>query len=252
VEPQSPVAGAPLPRRSGRLSLPTGAAFPARAGWWIVAGFLGAYLLGSVGASIGIAAFGSQTAAGTTALGELGLWSGFFATALFVSRHYGTGALSRDYGLRFRPSDLLWGLGAALGGLLVAAGVEAALAHTRFSGTNDQLLTQQSGKTVGTVVVTVVVALGAPFFEELFFRGFVRTVLQTRFGTHGAVWLQAVLFGLAHVNPSAGWGNATVVAAIAGFGVLLGYTALLSGRLAGGMIAHSLFNLYAVVGFLAN
>ena len=118
---------------------------------------------------------------------------------------------------------------------------------TKFSGSNDQILTQQKGHEAGIVIVTLIVALGAPFFEELFFRGFLRTALQARFGRHGAVWLQAVFFGLAHAGEAGtALGNVSVVLAMFTVGVVLGYTAMLTGRLGAGMIAHCLFNLVAV------
>jgi membrane protease YdiL (CAAX protease family) len=72
--------------------------------------------------------------------------------------------------------------------------------------------------------------------------------LRRRFGAHGSVWLQALLFGLAHFGESAtSLGNVSVVLAMFGVGVVLGYTAKLTGRLGAGMVAHGLFNLIAVV-----
>jgi membrane protease YdiL (CAAX protease family) len=219
---------------------------PSRAAWWCVLGFVFAEMLGSLGLGAGAALFGSARAAGSVLLAEVGIWSGLFATCLFVSGRYGTGRLGRDLGLRFRPVDGLWGLAAVGLGLVYSEGVQTLLARTRFQGSNDQVLRQQHG-TVGFAVVAVVVAVGAPFFEELFFRGLLRRALQARLGAHGGIWAQAALFALAHVQPTLGWGNVSVVAAILGLGVVLGYTARLSGRLAGGMIAHALFNIAAVL-----
>ncbi|HYA44305.1 MAG TPA: CPBP family intramembrane glutamic endopeptidase, partial [Acidimicrobiales bacterium] len=135
------------------------------------------------------------------------------------------------------------GVGQAVLGLTVLV-----FSHTSLEGSNNQILVQQKGNRSGFVLVALIVAFGAPLFEEVFFRGFLRTALRARFGTHGAVWLQGVLFGLAHYGESSSTlGNVSVLVALFGFGVVLGYCANLTRRLGAGMVAHSLFNLVAVV-----
>ena len=208
-------------------------------------------VLAGVGSAIGEALTGSTNSATTDLLGEAGLWVGMLATALFVSRRYGQGSLRRDYGLTAKGRDLLWGVLAAAVALTVAEIVVLVFAHTRFAGSNDQVLTQQQGHEVGLVVVSLIVALGAPFFEELFFRGLLRTTLKSRLGAHGAIVAQAALFGCAHLGEATtGAGNVSVVLAMFGVGLVLGYTARLTGRLGAGMVAHCLFNLVAVASVL--
>jgi membrane protease YdiL (CAAX protease family) len=224
---------------------------PARAAWWAAVGGLVGLVLGGIGAAIGQSITGSSTSALSDLLGEAGLWSAMLATVVLVSRRYGTGSLRRDYGLAIKRMDALWGICAWLAALLASALVLEIFSGTKFSGSNDQILTQQKGHEAGVVVVSLIVALGAPFFEELFFRGFLRTALQARFGGHGAVWLQAVFFGLAHIGEAGtALGNVSVVLAMFLVGVVLGYTAKLTGRLGAGMIAHGLFNLVAVISVL--
>lgn len=226
-------------------------ALPSRAAWWVVPGALVALALSSVGAGIGEAVSRSSTSAVTDLLGEVGLWAGMLLTVLVVSRRYGTGSLQRDYGLGFRSTDVLRALAAVLAALVVSELVVNVFAGTRFAGSNTQILTEQKGHEVGLVIVSLVVAVGAPFFEELFFRGYLRLALQQRFGAHGAVWLQAVVFGLAHFGEASKLsGNVSVVLAMVAVGVVLGYTARLAGRLGPGMLAHCLFNLLAVASVL--
>jgi len=221
--------------------------FPPGTAWWAVPGALVGIVLAGLGASIGYALTNSKTSSASDLLGEAGLWVAMLGTAVFVSRRFGTGSLARDYHLAIRPKDLVWGVIAVIGALIVVQGVLGAFAGTKFAGSNDEILTQQKGNSVGLVIVALLVALGAPFFEELFFRGFLRTTLQRRFGGHGAVWLQAVFFGMAHFGEAANSaGNVSVVLAMFGVGVVLGYTAKLTGRLGAGMLAHCLFNLLAV------
>lgn len=224
---------------------------PARAAWSAVPGILVAYAFAVVGATVGDLLSGSTTGSLTVLLSEIGLWAGMLGTVVFVSRRYGSASLRRDFGLAIKPKDILWGAAAFATAMLVTEVILAVFAGTKFAGTNDQILTQQKGHAAGLVILTLVVELGAPFFEELFFRGFLRTALQARFGAHGAVWLQAAFFGLAHAGESkTAAGNVSVVLALFMVGVVLGYTARLTGRLGAGMLGHCLFNLVAVASVL--
>ncbi len=234
---------------SGRGDRPGGErlVLPAGVAWWAVPGAVVGIVLAGLGASIGYGLTHSKTSAASDLLGEAGLWAAMLGTALFVSRRYGSASLARDYRLAIKARDLLWGLVALVCALVVVQVVLAVFAGTKFAGSNDEIITQQKGHELGLVVVAFLVALGAPFFEELFFRGFLRTALRRRFGPHGSVWLQAMFFGLAHFGESAtALGNVSVVLAMFGVGAVLGYTAKLTGRLGAGMVAHCLFNLLAV------
>ncbi|MGH9095111.1 MAG: lysostaphin resistance A-like protein, partial [Acidimicrobiales bacterium] len=122
--------------------------------------------------------------------------------------------------------------------------------HTSLHGTNTQIITGQRNNHAGFAVVAVIAAVGAPFFEELFFRGLLRTALAARLGAVGAVFAQAALFGLSHYQPTNGLGNVQVVVAIAAVGLVLGFTAHITRRLGAGMIGHCLFNLVAVIAIL--
>ena len=238
-------------RGLGLAPKPDGGRIPARAALVAIPGALAGIVLAGVGAAIGQSITGSSTSGLSDLLGEAGLWVAMLATVVFVSHRFGTSSLPRDFGLSITLKDPLWGVCAAITAFLGAGLVLEIFSGTKFSGSNDQILTQQKGHEAGIVLVTVIVALGAPFFEELFFRGYLRTALQARFGRHGAVWLQAVFFGLAHAGEaSTALGNVSVVMAMFTVGVVLGYTAMLTGRLGAGMVAHCLFNLVAVISVL--
>lgn len=188
-----------------------------------------------------------MTAAAPELAGELGLWAGMIGAVLVVSRNYGSRSLREDFGLALRPVDLAVGLGVAVIGLVVVQVVGAVFAGTRFAGSNTQILSGERGHPAGVVVVTLIVAVGAPVFEELFFRGLIRTALASKLGGQGAVWGQALLFGLAHLGEAHGLGNVSVVLSLVLLGAVLGYTAMLTRRLGGGMVAHGLFNLTAAL-----
>ena len=229
-----------------------GPRIPARAVWWALLGLLAGEVVGSVLAGAVGAAVGALTGAAAILAGEIGLWAGMATTAVLVSRRFGTGSLARDYGLRFRPADLGWGVLAALGGFVLEGVLGVAFAGTRFHGSNTQLITGEKGHTAGFVVIAVVVSIGAPLFEELFFRGLIRTALRTRYGPGWAAVGSGTLFGLAHASVGNGMGNVEVVVVIAAFGIVLALVANLTGRLAAGMVGHALFNLIATISVLAS
>jgi membrane protease YdiL (CAAX protease family) len=182
--------------------------------------------------------------------GVIGLWTGLGGTCVFVSRKYGTGSLAEDFGLGIQPSDLWAGVLAALVCFFVVGIIGSLFAGTRLHGSNTKIITNEHGNTVGVAVVTVIVAIGAPFFEELFFRGFLRRAFSARIGMM-AIPAQAICFGLAHFQFGLGLGNVSVVMATAAMGVVLGYTAHLTRRLGAGMVAHGLFNLVVTLTIIA-
>ena len=114
--------------------------------------------------------------------GFLPIWLGLAGTAMLASRGRGTGRLSHDLGLRFRPVDLAIGLGAGIG-LRIASAI-ITIAITRLSGREltSNSTTINSGVTGGWLLFNLVVAatLISPIVEEIFFRGLaVRSTLGT-------------------------------------------------------------------------
>jgi uncharacterized protein len=242
--PEDPPPDAPPPE----LAESKPATLPLRAAWLGVAGILAGFLLGGVLQGLALAVFPGSSAAGTL-VGEIGLWVGLGGTCVVACRRFGTDSLVRDLGWRVRRADLAYGPAVATACVVVAGSVGAAFYGTRFAGTNTEIITNQKGNTVGVAIVTLIAAIGAPVFEELFFRGFLRQCFVRRFGV-GAVWIQAMFFGLAHYQFGLGLGNVSVCAATAGIGVVLGYTAYLTGRLGSDTIAHGLFNLFVTLSII--
>ena len=180
----------------------------------------------------------------------LGLWGGFFGSAWLSTRVRGTKSLRRDLGLRFRWIDLV-GVPIGVGGQFLVALIYIPIAHhvhdfnQRFDAPSQKLTGGSHGASF--VVVAVLTVVGAPFFEELFFRGVLLRSLARLFGTVGrwvgptlAVLLTGVLFGLAHAESLQLLGLAT-------FGVILSFVSYRTGRLGMNMVAHASFNLVAVV-----
>lgn len=182
----------------------------------------------------------------------VGLWVGFFAGPWIASRARGTGRLLTDLGVRFRPIDVL--------GIVIGVGCQYAidLAYAPFItnpakfGAPTQRLTGASHGW-GFAVIAVLTVVGAPFFEELFFRGLLFKGLARVFngavtkpstrrtvGVIAAVVVDGLLFGLAH-------GEWEQLAGLAVFGMVLAAVSYRTNRLGMNMVSHASFNLVAVL-----
>ena len=184
-------------------------------------------------------------------LSALGLWSGLAGACLIAVRRYGTGSL-RDLGLD-RPRWLDVGTGVVTSIVARVVGVALALAlimmlpdESYTKGTS--LLDQSRPSVLAMIVVGLIVVVGAPFFEELFFRGLVQGALQPRIGARGAVVVQALAFGAVHYQIGMGIGTFAITFVVVGVsGLLFGVLRWHTHHLAPGMFAHAAFNLVAVV-----
>ena len=97
------------------------------------------------------------------------------------------------------------------------------------------------------LVIFICTVVGAPFFEELFFRGLLLRCLARLFGNLGgwvgpalAMIITGVLFGLAHAE-------SLQLLGLAVFGIALSFVSYRTGRLGMNMVAHASFNLVALV-----
>lgn len=185
----------------------------------------------------------------------VGLWVGFLAGPWLASRARGTGRLAADLGIRFRPVDVL---GVVIG-LVSQFAIDLAYApfvhnSKTFSAPTTKLTGASHGW--GFAVIAVLTVVGAPFFEELFFRGLLFRSLarilspalpgpSTRraVAVAAAVVLDGVLFALAH-------GEWEQFAGLAVFGMVLALVSFRTGRLGMNMVAHATFNLVAVLAVL--
>lgn len=219
--------------------------FPLRAVWLGIGGLLLGNILGAVFQVLTQGLFPGSSAA-QILFGVFGLWTGLAGACVLASQWWGTGSLVHDFGWRVRSPDLGYGPLAAIACIVSSGAIAAVFAGSRLAGSNTDIIVRQQGNTVGVAVVTLIAALGAPVFEELFFRGLLRLSFASRLGV-GAVWAQAAVFGLAHYRFDLGLRNVSIVCTTAGIGVVLGYTAHLTRRLGAGGIAHGMFNFLVTI-----
>jgi uncharacterized protein len=136
------------------------------------------------------------------------LWIPALIGVRYVSRHEGSGRLVPDFGLRFRPVDIV-GLGIGVLCQLVMIEVlylplRAAFPST-FSEANvekpaQELVAVTTGPWV--LIVGIVLIVGAPLMEELLYRGLIFRALESRLTGWLAVVLSSLWFGLAHFSSS--------------------------------------------------
>ena len=184
-----------------------------------------------------------------TAVLQVPLWFGLLGVAWRAARRKGSGSLRADYGLAMRWRDIPVGLGAGLLGQLVIGFVVITLYEVlgidtdRVGETAEELADRAAGPIDVTLLVLIVV-VGAPIVEEVFYRGLVLRSIERRWHRAAvAVGASAVVFGLVHFQPYD-------LIALTLAGVLFGTLAQRAGRLGPAIWAHVAFNLTAVVALL--
>jgi membrane protease YdiL (CAAX protease family) len=182
-------------------------------------------------------------------LSSLALWVGLVGAVVVVSTTRGTGSIVRDFSFRFRWIDLGFGLAAAFVARLLAAYAVTPIPmpHQRIRSADRNIVGQHTPSTIGWVVLALVVCVGAPFIEELFFRGLVQSRLVDRWGTVPGIGVASLLFGAAHLIAWDGPLSLAFAWAIASSGVILGVAYWSSVRLGTSICTHALFNAQALL-----
>jgi hypothetical protein len=180
---------------------------------------------------------------------EAGLWVGLFGTCWLTSRRYGTGHLMSDFRVRLRWIDLVIALGAAFVARCFSILVLIPFIHAlRAAGNPDASLDSVTSLGwLGWLMLALVSCVGAPFFEEMFFRGLLQGQLVERFGPGVAIVTTSVVFGSAHIANDPGVGGLLLALSVGASGVVLGVVRHVTRRLGSSMLTHALFNTMALV-----
>lgn len=231
---------------------------PAAAPQWglgeAVAGWIGAEVLGLVAGSIILTATGHAGTKSTDlplrllVIVQIPFWAGLVGAVWFAGRYKGSGVV-HDFGLRVRTFDPPVGAAIGLACQFVLVPLISwpflVLSHKTAQDLSSVAtnLTDKATDWVGVVLLVVIVGIGAPIVEELFFRGLLLRALERRYGTVAAVILSAVVFGVTHFE-------LLQLPALTAFGIVLALLAVRTRRLGPGIAAHAAFNLVAVVTLL--
>ena len=237
-------APSPAPGREGGQGAGERAKLPGRAALLAAAGVVAGLALSVIGSTIAVlAAPGNKLALMLLSLG--GLWTGLLGAVWTASRKFGSGNVWRDFGVRLPASDIGRGLVVAVVGRVAGLILVVPLISIsrRFIGSDLKPFEGARTDPVLLAVVAALVLVGAPFVEELFFRGLLLRSLLPLLGPRGAIAAQALVFASLHLRPSYGLGNVSLVLAIGTMGIVQGIVAERYRRLGPVMVAHSLFNL---------
>jgi membrane protease YdiL (CAAX protease family) len=220
----------------------------AAAGW--LAGLVG----GAISFSLVVAASGTDAddldalPIGWVAVAQIGLWFGLLGAPYLAARFKGNG-MRRDFGVWARPFDLLLGtICGWVGQVAILSIVYVPLqwftdiSAEEFSEPAQEMADKATG-IGGVVLLVLIVGIGAPIVEEIFYRGLLQRSLIRRLGVGWGIALASILFGAAHLQ-------LLQFPALALAGALFGILAHRAGRLGPAIVAHVVFNLTAVVALL--
>ena len=186
---------------------------------------------------------------GAVALLQVPLWAGLLGAPLWSTYGKGRRSLAEDFGLRMRWRDIPFGLLVGFATQLALVVLIAVLypllgIDPEQVGTSAEELTSGATDVVGVVLLVAIVAVAAPLFEELFYRGLWLRSVERRWGGGWAVITSSLVFGLIHFQ-------LYDLPALIGFGLVVGILTVRTGRLGPAIWAHVAFNLTAVVSLLA-
>lgn len=183
------------------------------------------------------------------ALAQLGLWVGLLGVPVVATRLKGNG-LVRDLQLRARGADL-W-RGGLIGALLQLVALPLLywpLLRLLQKDTSDlegpaRAMTDRADGAIGVILLVLIVGVGAPVVEEIFYRGLLQGALLKR-GLHpaAAIAVTSLVFGASHFE-------LLQLPALVLFGAVAGVLAHRAGRLGPAIAAHVTFNMVTVVSLL--
>jgi membrane protease YdiL (CAAX protease family) len=206
-------------------------------------GFVGSVLLGSI--YFAVTDDLDPGLAERVAL-QIPLWTGLLGVPLWAARRKGNGARI-DFGLTARWFDAPIGLAVGVGlQLLVLPAIYYPIFWLTDIDAEDvsapaEELTSQASGGFGVFLLLLLVVVGAPIAEEVFYRGLLlRSLTKRGLGTVAAVVSSAVLFALSHLQ-------AIQFPALLVFGLVSATLAVRTGRLGPSIWSHVGFNLTSVV-----
>lgn len=181
-----------------------------------------------------------------TALLQLPLWFGLGALPLWFAINRGRGVVA-DLGLRMKSIDIPVGIviGVACQLLMVPAiyWVLAKVIGNHDVSAAARELTDRASSPISVVLLFLIVGIGAPIAEEIYFRGMAQGIFGRRLRPHWAILAAAAFFAATHLQP-------LQFPALLAFGVVLGALRWRSGRLGPAIWAHLGFNVIAAAGLV--
>ena len=178
-----------------------------------------------------------------TAILQSALWIGTLGIPLWL--YYSKGVSWRQFGWRFKRSDIFKGLLIGLG-TQIAAGLLYLPLYVIFDDIDvsepaKELVDKATG--LGVFLLFLVVVVGAPVVEEIFYRGLTLKAFEKKMGSRLALVASSLLFAVAHLQ-------FVQFPALFLFGFVAAYLARKYDRLGRAVWAHVGFNATTVIALL--
>ncbi len=209
---------------------------------WIVGTLVAApAMIALLGASLGDDLTIPQLSAASAAT-----WAVMIAALVVASRRFGTGDPVADYAATFRPIDLV---GIPLGVATQLAFVPVLYLPLRawwpdtFSDERIEERAQDLADRAGgwlTVLLVVVVVVGAPLVEEFVYRGLLQRSVTSTIGAGFGLVSTSLWFALVHFSPVEYPGLLLA-------GIVFGGCVVLTGRIGPAIVTHAAFNAAGLV-----
>lgn len=224
---------------------------PSRQRWGlgeVALGFLLAQALAVLGSVVVFSAAGwetsSQVPMWAAAVLQVPLWGGYLG-AVYLAGIKGHGVVA-DFGLSLRPVDVPLGVIAGVAVQLVVVPL-LYVPILRLTGTssNDlsapaRALADKATGPIGWLLLVLIVVVGAPVVEELFFRGlFLRSLQKHGLPDWAAIVICAAVFGAVHFQ-------LLQFVGLFAIGLVLSTMAVRTGRLGMSIFTHMGFNATSV------
>jgi len=178
-----------------------------------------------------------------TAILQAALWVGTLGIPVWL--HFIKGVSWKDFGWGFQKNDifsgLLIGFGTQIAGGLLYLPLILIFDDIDVSEPARELVDKATG--FGVLLLFLVVVVGAPLVEELFFRGLTLKAFEKKMSSRLAVLLSSLFFAIAHLQ-------LIQFPALFLFGLVAGYLVKKYDRLGRAVWAHVGFNATTVVALL--
>ncbi len=178
-----------------------------------------------------------------TAILQAALWVGTLGIPLWL--YYTKGISWKQFGWGFKKSDvfqgLLIGLGTQIAGGLLYLPLLVIFDDIDVSEPARELVDKATG--FGVFLLFLVVVVGAPVVEEIFFRGLTLKAFEKKMGSRSAAIVSSLFFAIAHLQ-------LVQFPALLLFGFVAVYLVRKHGRLGRAVWAHVGFNATTVIALL--
>lgn len=180
------------------------------------------------------------------ALMQLPTWISYLGVPFLAAKYLGNGWVE-DFKIRMKSIDivtgLIWGVAAQL--VIVPVFYWPIYYFTNIDtdavSEPARQLADRADDVFGWIVFALIVGVGAPIVEEIFFRGLLqRSLMKKQLPTWAIVTITSVIFGAIHLQP-------VQFVGLTIFGVILSVLTLRADRLGPALWAHVAFNLTTVV-----